>query len=344
MKSPQVLTLDENALDYVQTLLTNQLTNPEFSYTVSVNKSPVAMFSAAKSIKPFESVREMFFNDDSIYCIDVTFKIGKSKGGTRIILADADNEANFNPLELGGYPKYSTTGQQQREQEIVEREKMRWQNELLAKENESLKENVVNLKDQLKKAEEFSSEVEKLLTDMKGKIQDKGLIEQIGDTISKVASFAPGLLKNTPLESLAKTEANSGATLGNTVATPKTEAQPVAQNTPQYDQETIALCETLRQLKPYFSEFEFQDCFKLLGLIARYKPLIPDLYDLALSEVKRQTAIRQQIADRKQQREREQQNQEQKSEKENQQEKRQPEQQTENQQTEIEEEPELPTS
>lgn len=305
MKSPQVLELDESGISYVETLLTNHLTNPEFSYTISINKSAVPLFSSAKQILPFEQVKQMYINTDSIFCIDVTFKNGKTKGGSRIILADPDSDNDYNVLELSGIPKYATSGQQQREQEIIDRERTRWEKDSLQKENESLKESVAGLKEQLKKADEFSVEVEKLVVDLKGKIQDKGMLEQLGDFMVKFGSFAPGLFKDTPLAGIIKpAETLAPAALGETTATPKTEAQPVQQNTaPQYDDETIALCETLKTLKPFFSMYEFQDCFKLLGLLARHKPLIPELYELALGEIKRLAAIRQQIAERKQQQE-----------------------------------------
>ena len=309
MKAPQVLELDESGLSYVQVLLTNHLVNPEFSYSISINKSAIPLFSTAKQLQPFEQVKQMFVDSDSIFCIDITFRNGKSKGGSRIILADPNSETEYNPLELSGFPKYATSGQQQREQEIIDRERIRWENDSLKKENESLNGTVNDLRGQLKKADEFSTEVEKLITDLKSKSQDKGTLEQVGDFLGKVAVYAPGLLKDTPLEGMIKSaETIAPASLGETTATPKTEAQPVQQNSaPQYDEETIALCETLRTLKPFFSVYEFQDCFKLLGLLARYKPMIPELYELALDEVKRQAAIRQQSAERKQPKEKPQQ-------------------------------------
>lgn len=303
MKAPQVLPLDENSLAYVHSLLTNHLTNADFNYGLTVNKSAIPLFSKTQEILPFERVREMYANDNSVFCIDVTFRNGmKTKGGSRIILTSTDDEDNdYSPLELGGYPKYSTSGQKQRENEIIERERLRITNESLTKENGLLTQTNESLKDQLKKAEEFSDEVEKLVVDLKTKSQDKGTLEQIGDFIGKVATYAPGLLKNTPLEGFAKTsEASPVQNLGATTATPKTQAQPVQPPAPQFDEETIALAKAMRELKPYFSQFEFQDCFKLLGLIARYKPLIGELYDLALSEVKRQVDIRQQAAAKKQ--------------------------------------------
>ncbi len=301
MKGPQVVPLDESGLNYVHTLLSNHLINPAFSYTLTINKSPIPLYPGVSSIAEFELVKEKCMNDESIYCVDITFRNGKGRGGSRIVLADTDADANFNPIELAGYPKYANAGQQQREKEIVDRAKMEWHNDSLLKENELLKESVTGLKEQLKKADEFSVEVEKLIIDLKEKSQDKGTLEQVGDFIGKVSVFAPGLLKNSPLEGIIKGAEIPTAPLGNTTAVPKTEAQSVAQNVPQYDQETLALCETMKSLKPYFSDFEFQDCFKLLGLLARYKPMIPELYELALDEVKRQAAIRQQAAVRKQQ-------------------------------------------
>ncbi len=306
MKAPQVLPLDENSLAYVHSLLVNHLTNSDFNYSITVNKSAIPFFPKAQDILPFERVRETYATTDSIFCIDLTFRNGlKSKGGSRFILADTENEENdYNPLELAGYPKYSTSGQKQREQEIIDRERLRITNESLEKENGFLKEANTSLKDQLKKSEEFSDEVEKLVRDLKAKVQDKGALEQIGDFIGKVAAYAPGLLKNTPLEGFGKTpDAPPVQNLGSTTATPKTQAQPVQPAAPQFDEETLALTKAMCELKPYFSQFEFQDCFKLLGLIARYKPLLGELYDLALGEVKRQVAIRQQAAIKKQQRE-----------------------------------------
>jgi hypothetical protein len=302
MKAPQVLALDEAGLNYVETQLKLHLANTEFSYAISINKNSFPLFRAAKSLEAFEQVKKMYLETEDIFSIDVTFRTGKSKGGFRIVLADSDNEADYNALELSGYPKYSTTGQQQREQEIIDRERVRWEKDSLQRENESLKETVTGLKDQLKKADEFSNEVEKLITDLKSKTQDKGTLEQVGDFLGKVAAYAPGLLKNTPLDGMIKpAETVAPVTLGETTATPKTEAQPIQQNAaPQYDEETIALCETLRTLKPFFSVYEFQDCFKLLGLLARHKPLIPELYDLALGEIKRLTAIRQAKVERTQ--------------------------------------------
>jgi hypothetical protein len=302
MKAPQVLALDESGLNYVQILLSNHLANSEFSYSISINKSAIPLFSAAKQLQPFEQVKQMYITSEDIFCIDITFRNGKSKGGSRIVLADPESEIDFHPLELSGFPKYATSGQQQREQEIIDRERVRWEKDSLQRENETLKEQVTGLKDQLKKADEFSTEVEKLIVDLKSKTQDKGTLEQVGDFLGKVAAYAPGLLKNTPLDGILKpAETVLPSTLGETTATPKTEAQPIQQNTaPQYDDETIALVEALRTLKPFFSVYEFQDCFKLLGLLARHKPLIPELYDLALGEIKRLSAIRQAKVERTQ--------------------------------------------
>jgi hypothetical protein len=300
MKAPQILALDESGLNYVQTQLTAHLANPDFSYAISINKSSFPIFPAAKSIEPFEQVKLMYLNSEDIISVDVTFRTGKSKGGFRIVLTDADSDGE-NALELSGYPKYQTSGQQQREQEIIDRERVRWEKDSLQRENESLKEQVTGLKDQLKKADDFSVEVEKLIVDLKSKSQDKGTLEQVGDFLGKVAAYAPGLLKNTPLDGILKSaETVIPAPLGETTATPKTEAQPIQNATPQYDEETIALVETLRTLKPFFSVYEFQDCFKLLGLLARHKPLIPELYELAFGEIKRLTAIRQAKVERTQ--------------------------------------------
>jgi|GEM_PF-5320250 len=295
--------LNDEGLDYVQQVIENNiLSDEDFNYSIRVNQSPFAYWRNAKDEKVFEQFRKGL--DSSTRSIEVTFKFGKSKGGTRVVLRDPSLAGtDFDPAETVGRNQYTNSQQRSREQDIEERATLRVEKKMLEKEAEHLKRENESLRDKLEEAKQFTDEVDKLIERLKERgrqAKDPDILEQIGDFVSKIATIAPGLLKNNPLGELLGIGApqNLGdapeSLAGGTTITPKgapphpsDDPQPQAQ---QFDEETLDLAVTMRELKKHFSQYELQDCFKLLSLLAACKMLIPVLLDIAREEVEQQQA------------------------------------------------------
>src|ERR1044072_511187 len=112
MNSPRTYLLDDDALAYVRTLLINGLVNPEFSYSITLNKSVSPHCNRATDIAYYDEVVRRCETDETIYCVDITIRTSlKGRTGKRIILAGEKPDGDYNALELAGYPNYQTSAQ-----------------------------------------------------------------------------------------------------------------------------------------------------------------------------------------------------------------------------------------
>jgi|GEM_PF-5320251 len=262
-------------LSYVRTMLTNyQDSGKDFSYSVRVDDR-LPIISRSKKIDLFDTVKEHITEETC--SVTVTIHKGSSLGGDSMTLVAEGKE-------LPPKPEKTRTGQALAGfDKEAERENLRKQLET-EYEIKHLREENKRLNAEVKKSEAFAREVDMLIAKLharRDKLQDKGILQTLGDFAGKFAATNPEALKGIPFSDFIVGLLPSSKTAPEQK---DQEEQPVdgmvsisakgAGETLRLPEAESQQLEEWRELKENFSANEFKLCTNLLYLLTEDKQLI----------------------------------------------------------------------
>lgn len=274
------MALNEESVNYVEMILSSNIkSNPNFNYSIYINKGFVPTIHRSKDIEDYLRLMEDLPSFAQV--IDITTRLGKGNVGQRLTLAveslqgfDADPSR---PIRNNTH----TLGQQQvRETEIKERVELSVRNEYLNAEVKRKEEEIERLKKEnnkqgndLRQAEEYSRAVEKIVKDMQEKgAQSKKSVMDYALDLEKVA---PGLIGKF-LGMGNDQQANKGLS-----GTPQQEVDPAL----------LKYAEVVRDLFSRFSQQEFQTLLEIIDLLGTNKDIMPQVrYNLQVYQQERNVA------------------------------------------------------
>jgi hypothetical protein len=255
--------LCDETLNFVENLLRRNLVNEGFNYSIYVNRTPMPYVNKSKDIEEFEQFVETVSPFTKV--VDITMRTGKANIGQRITLTSESLDGlDVDASKPMRNNSHTVSQQQKHEDELVERVEFKIRNEFLQKEIKQKEEEIERLKKEngkqvndLRQAEEYSREVEKVVKDMheKGAQGKKSVMDYAMD----FEKIAPGVI---------------GKVLGmGNDKQPDTALSGTPQQ--QVDPALLKYAEIVRDLLNKFTQQEFEMLLEIIRLLENCKEVMP---------------------------------------------------------------------